>query len=102
MSLQQAIEQKISLQLEPLHLEIVNESHLHSSGLGAESHFKVLIVANAFASLGRVQRQQKVYGILAHELKIGIHALTMRLLTEEEWQKGAADGFQSPACHSKK
>lgn len=102
MTLQKFLEQKISQQLEPVHLEIVNESHLHSSGLGAESHFKVLIVSKAFASLGRVQRQQKVYSILAHELKTRIHALSLRLLTEEEWQKGGADGFQSPNCHSKK
>ncbi|MBY0384450.1 BolA family transcriptional regulator [bacterium] len=101
MKMQSSIETKIKQEWQPIYLEVVNESHLHSSGLGAESHFKVLIVSNLFANLSRVQRQQKVYQLLAQELKSGVHALSLRLLTDEEWKQGAGDGFQSPSCHSK-
>jgi BolA family transcriptional regulator, general stress-responsive regulator len=102
MSLQQAIENKIASQLKPSHFEILNESHMHSSGLGAESHFKVLVVSDQFFGMNRVQRQQKVYGLLSQELQSGVHALSLRLLTQSEWKQGGAQGFQSPACQSHK
>lgn len=102
MTLQKSIEQKIKIEFSPKELLIENESHKHASGLGAESHFKVLVVSEQFNGLSRVQRQQKIYSLLAQELKSGVHALSLRLLTEAEHQQGAADGFQSPNCHSKK
>jgi BolA family transcriptional regulator, general stress-responsive regulator len=101
MSLQASIESKLQSQLQPTLLELVNESHMHSSGLGAESHFKVLVVSEHFAGLNRVRRQQKIYDLLAQELKSGVHALSLRLLTQDEWEKGGAEGFQSPQCKSK-
>ncbi len=102
MKLQDSIESKITTNLAPSYLEIENESHMHSSGLGAESHFKVLVVSASFEGLSRVRRQQKIYDLLAQELKTGIHALSLRLLTEDEWEKGGGEGFVSPSCHSKK
>ena len=102
MKLQESIELKLQADLKPIQLEVVNESHLHSSGLGAESHFKVLVVSEAFQALSRVRRQQKVYGLLAQELKNGVHALSLRLLTQDEWEQGDGEGFQSPNCHSRK
>ena len=102
MKLQSSIELKLQTDLKPAQLVVENESHLHSSGLGAESHFKVLVVSEHFQGLGRVRRQQKVYALLAHELKTGVHALSLRLLTQEEWEKGGGDGFQSPQCQSRK
>lgn len=101
MKMQSAMEAKIKESLQPTYFELLNESHLHSSGLGAESHFKALIVSDQFNNLSRVQRQKKVYELLAQELKTGVHALSLRLLTHEEWKQGAAEGFQSPSCQSK-
>jgi stress-induced morphogen len=102
MKLQESIETKLKSDLAPVQMEILNESHLHSSGLGGESHFKVLVVSEQFRGLSRVRRQQKVYALLAQELKIGVHALSLRLLTQEEWEQGGGEGFQSPQCHSRK
>jgi BolA family transcriptional regulator, general stress-responsive regulator len=102
MKLQESIELKLRSDLKPAQLDVINESHLHSSGLGAESHFKVLVVSEAFQGLSRVRRQQKVYGLLAQELKNGVHALSLRLLTHAEWEQGGGEGFQSPNCHSRK
>lgn len=102
MKLQESIESKLQSDLKPAQLEVVNESHLHSSGLGAESHFKVLVVSDVFLGLSRVRRQQKVYTLLAQELQGGVHAFSLRLLTHEEWKQGGGDGFQSPQCHSRK
>jgi BolA protein len=102
MKLQESIELKLRSDLKPEQLDVINESHLHSSGLGAESHFKVLVVSEAFQGLSRVRRQQKVYALLAQELKGGVHALSLRLLTHAEWEQGGGEGFQSPNCHSRK
>lgn len=102
MKLQSAIENKLTSALTPLELGIENESHKHSSGLGSESHFKVLVVSESFAGLSKVQRQRKVFDLLSQEMAAGIHALSLRLLTAEEWKSGAGEGFVSPLCHSKK
>ena len=95
-----AIEQKLRLSFAPTRLEIENESHRHSSGLGSESHFKVLMVSERFEGLSRIQRQRDVFAALAEEMKV-VHALTLRLMTPAEDSEGASQGFKSPPCHSK-
>lgn len=99
MSIAGAIDLKLNSTYSPSHLEIENESHMHSSGLGAESHFKVLMVSERFQGMGKVQRQRDVFATLATEMK-QIHALSLRLLTAEEWAKDTTN-FKSPACRGK-
>ncbi|CAM9511622.1 unnamed protein product, partial [Ectocarpus fasciculatus] len=41
MSLQALIEEKLTTELAPSHIEVINESGNHGAPLGAESHFKV-------------------------------------------------------------
>jgi len=101
MSKAESIEQKLRGALAPAHLEIVNESHMHAARQ-AESHFKVLVVSEAFDGQSRVQRQRRVHELLEVELKGGVHALSLRLLTPSEWQEPVAKNFESPVCHSKK
>ena len=88
MRVKAAIEKKLAEGLTPRRLDVVDESHLHAGHAGArdggESHFRVEIVAAAFAGLSRVARQRLVYGLLAEELKGPIHALALRTLTPEE------------------
>ena len=87
MSMQQRIEQ----QLAPLgtqHLEVFNESHMHSRG--QESHYKAVLVSEQFAGLNSVKRHQKVYATMG-DLMGQIHALAIHTYTPEEWaQVGAA------------
>jgi BolA protein len=80
--------------LSPTHLEVRDESHMHSRGL--ETHYKVAIAGGAFAGKGRVQRHQLVYRALG-PLMQEIHALALHTYTPEEW---AAQGPapDSPAC----
>lgn len=93
------LEKKLTEAYRPVRLEVINESHMHSSRLGAESHFKVQIVSEKFAGLSRVQRQREVHALLGDELKV-IHALSLRLITPEE--EGAAPAFVSPTCQGRK
>jgi BolA protein len=80
--------------LDPLHLEVLDESHMHSRGL--ESHYKAVIVSPEFAGLNAVKRHQKVYASLG-ELMSEVHALALHTYTPEEWaQQGTAPA--SPTC----
>ena len=87
MSVQQTIEQKIQLEFQPHFFSVENESHLHSSGRGAESHFKCVIVSNIFEGMRKVQRHQRIYQFLADELNSGVHSLSLHLFTAEEWDE---------------
>ncbi|MFC0709190.1 BolA family protein [Azorhizophilus paspali] len=80
--------------LEPTHLQVLDESHMHSRGL--ETHYKAVIVSAQFAGLGEVKRHQKVYAVLG-ELMGQMHALALHTYTPEEWalRGGAPD---SPLC----
>ena len=41
---QQQITALLQQELQPSYIDVINESHMHSSGKGANSHFKVIIV----------------------------------------------------------
>lgn len=95
MSRQQRIEEYLRSGFSPLHLEVLNESHNHSAG--QDTHFKVVLVSDAFAGLRSVARHQKVYALLADEMRQGLHALALHLYTPDEWaETGVAPA--SPAC----
>ena len=98
MNMQQTIETKIKDAVAPAHLEVINETHMHNVPPDSESHFKLVIVADAFEGISRVQRHQKINGVLAQELKGTIHALSMQTLTTKEWAKRNGAIIASPAC----
>lgn len=95
------IEMKLKSTLEAKYLEIVNESHKHSVPKDSETHFKVLIVSDQFVGQSQVQRQRMVYSLLADELKSGLHALSLRCLTSEEYEQSKTRLFESPQCSKK-
>lgn len=88
MRVAQAIEHKLTAALQPQHLEVIDDSARHAGHSGArpggESHFKVVVISEAFAGVGRVQRQRMVYDALAQELAEGLHALELKTLTPDE------------------
>lgn len=91
------IESALTQAFEPTHLEVLDESHNHAVKPGAESHFKVVVVAPAFTGKSGVQRHQLVYGALRGELKGGLHALTITARTPEEWSTTPV-ALVSPPC----
>jgi BolA protein len=92
------IQTKLASLFSPSEFQLVNESSSHS-GPGTETHFKVFLVSDKFKDLNRVKRQQAVYAALAEELEGPVHALSMRLLTPEEWsEQNKADMPDSPDC----
>lgn len=93
MTMQQRIEAALAA-LQPQHLQVLDESLMHSRGL--QTHFKAIVVSDQFAGLNAVKRHQKVYATLG-DLMDEFHALALHTYTPEEWAKaGAAPA--SPTC----
>ncbi len=81
MSVEQRIREKLMVALEPTRLDVINESQMHaghrsSPGTG-ESHFRVLVVAPAFAGKSRVERHRLVTEALKDDVGGAIHALAL-------------------------
>ena len=96
--MQRTITEKIQESLEPTHLEVIDESHMHNVPPGSESHFKVIVVTAAFEGKPLIARHQTVNGILAEELEARIHALSLSTLTAAEWERKHGRTPPTPAC----
>lgn len=60
---------------------------------GDGSHFEAIVVAELFAEMRPVKRQQTVYSTVNEQIASGaIHALTIKAYTDAEW--GKAKKFQ--------
>lgn len=98
MTLSESIKEKITSDLSPTHLEVVNESAMHSVPPGSETHFRLLVVSDAFKGKSLLERQKRVNQILAEELRNKVHALAMQTLTPDEWRSKGHQKEQSPPC----
>lgn len=97
-----SLRQKVEAAFQPLHLELENESANHHRG-GAETHFKLVIVSNAFDGISRVERQRRVQNLFDAEREQGLHALALWTYTATEWKKIEAErNLTSPKCASEK
>merc|ERR1712080_231881 len=57
----------------------------HNVPKGSETHFKVLVVTDAFNNMSLIQRHREVNKILDTELKSGVHALSILAKTPDQW-----------------
>jgi BolA protein len=84
----ETIRDKLEAAFTPKRLEVVDDSDKHAGHSGAreggESHFTVVIETSAFEGVPRIQRQRKIYGVLAEELAGPIHALSVKALAPGE------------------
>lgn len=97
MTIQQSIEGLLQDAFQPQHLEVVNESSNHNVPPGSESHFKLVIVSDAFEGKKLIERHRAVNQALAAPLQQGVHALAMHTYTPAEWQQRQA-APASPQC----
>lgn len=90
MGMADRIRRSLAAALAPERVELVDESARHAGhaamkGLQPEeTHFRLLVVAEGFRGLSRVQRQRLVHKALEAELADGIHALAITALTPDE------------------
>lgn len=86
---QQRITAKLTQAFQPLLLDVINESHLHAGhhhtdgghedvfdGSG-ETHYRIIIVAEAFTDLSRIERHRAINALMGEELHSGLHALAL-------------------------
>jgi BolA protein len=77
--MQQRIVARLTEALDPIALDVVDESDRHAGHVGARegggTHYRVRIVSARFDSRSRVERHRLVYDLLAAEFADGLHAL---------------------------
>jgi len=81
------IRSRLESRFAPVTLELVDESAQHAGHAGARSgrgHYRLRIVAAAFAALPRVQRHRLVYDALGPVMEQDIHALSIEALAPSE------------------
>ncbi len=88
MNVKERIELSLAEALQPVKLEVFDESDHHAGHSGAreggETHYRVRIVSQSFVGKRSVQRHRMVYDVLKAELAGGVHALALTTLTPEE------------------
>jgi BolA family transcriptional regulator, general stress-responsive regulator len=98
MSIQPTLERKLAERFDPAHLEVINESGGHNVPAGSETHFKVVLVAEAFTGRPLLARHRLVNETLHEELAGPIHALAIHTYTRDEWQQRFGQAPMSPPC----
>jgi len=81
MTMEDRIAARLTDALDPVALEVVDESDRHAGHAGARAgggtHYRVRIVSAQFERRSRVERHRLVYGLLDAEFADGLHALAL-------------------------
>ena len=93
---QESLEETLRNEFEPTYLSVINESH---GSLQDESHFKVVIVSDAFEGQRLVQRHRTINSSVMNDNdgQLPFHALSITAKTNEEWDSNN-NVPDSPAC----
>ena len=84
--LRDALTKALTERLEPVVLELVDDSAAHAGHAGARegAHFNLRIVSAKFAGLPRISRHRLVYDALRPWMAEGVHALAIDARTPDE------------------
>ena len=78
---------RLKAAFEPETLGVEDESYLHTGHEGAKdgrSHFRVLIIAEAFEGKNLIDRHRMIYAALDEMMRIDIHALAIDAWSPDE------------------
>ena len=81
----QALTQRLQERLNPVFVEVLDESAAHAGHVGANdsgfgTHFRVRIQSESFTGKTRVARHRLVYDALQEYIDQGLHALAIEVL----------------------
>ena len=81
----QALTQRLQERLNPVFLEVLDESAAHAGHVGANdsgmgTHFRVRIKSPVFTGKSRVARHRLVYDALQEYMDQGLHALAIEVI----------------------
>jgi BolA protein len=77
--------------LEPLRVEVIDDSHKHAGHEGARDgrgHFSVVVVSEAFRGKLPLARHRLVYAAVGSMMETDIHALAIKALAPDEDKPG--------------
>jgi BolA protein len=79
--MQERIVARLTEALDPILLDVVDESDRHAGHPGTRegggTHYRARIVSEHFVGLGRLARHRLVYEVLTAEFAEGLHALAI-------------------------
>ena len=87
------IETKLKEKFSPIHIDLVDKSHTHTSDEHIETmkdkerFYELTIVAESFKPMSRVERHQSIYQLLDITTNPGIHGMKIMVFAPEEWKK---------------
>ncbi|XP_064103245.1 bolA-like protein DDB_G0274169 [Macrobrachium nipponense] len=71
---------------------------MHNVPPKSETHFKVVVVSDAFSEVSLIKRHRLVNEVLSEELSSKVHALSIVAKTPAQWDEGSKEVEKSPAC----
>ena len=81
MIMQERIVTRLTMALDPVVLDVIDESDRHVGHAGARegggTHYRVRVVSAKFERRSRVERHRLVYDLLGAEFADGLHALAL-------------------------
>jgi len=81
MIMQERIVARLRHALDPISLDVADESDRHAGHAGARegggTHYRVRVVSARFERVSRVERHRLVYDLLEAEFADGLHALAL-------------------------
>jgi BolA protein len=79
--MQERIVSRLTAALDPILLDVVDESDRHAGHAGARegggTHYRVQVVSAKFDRHSRIERHRLVYDLLTAEFADGLHALAL-------------------------
>lgn len=81
------IRQRLEAALQPIELDVVDDSHRHAGHAGARDgrgHFNVRLVSAAFNGKRQIERHKLVYAALGSLMQTDIHALGLSALSPDD------------------
>lgn len=77
--------------MQPEEITKLIQSHLPDAKIIVQGddgqHFQATVIAESFAGVSPVKRQQQVYAAVSSHIQSGaLHALSLKTLTPQEWQ----------------
>ncbi len=92
------LESAIQSALAPSYLDVIDESYMHNVPDGAQSHFKVTVVSDAFEGKRLLARHREINALAADALAGPVHALALHTYTPNEWEAKGGQAIASPQC----
>ena len=85
------IESILKEEFAPIHLEIIDESHLHAGHMGyvegQSTHFRITIVSEKFEGMMPIKQHRMVNAAVKELLDGPVHALALKTLKASKWNQ---------------